>query len=443
MEENAHSPADTSVSERVTDAIHHAPIGPLQIGVFVIGFVLSMLEGFDVLAIAFASVSIQRELNLTPDQMGILFSSGLLGMMLGAMMLTLLSDLLGRRRMILAALTLSGVSMVLTPLPESLWAIAALRLLTGVGVGVLLATVATIVAEFAPVRWRSLMVNASLAGFAFGAVVGGIVSAEIIGVYGWGSIFYGGGALTLMLVLLVWIGLPESPEFLLSRRPQGALESLNRILAKLDMQPLERLDPPREEAQKGLLSGGPGQLLSSEWRGRTLLLWLSFGFSYGGLYFLLNWIPQIVNAAGASETVSIYALTAFNVGAVAGILLLGVLSGQGRTSLMVGVFFVACAASMMVFPFVQGDVILLVCGLMGGLIQGAVVGLYVCGTILYPAEVRATGVGWGIGLGRIGGVVGPYLAGQLLALELSVPWLFFIFAAPLLISAWAALRLRV
>lgn len=431
--------ATQTAAQAVTAAIEQPKVRPLQYAVFTVCFILSMLEGFDVLAISYASVAISEQLLLPPTQVGLLISAGLLGMTLGALFLSILSDMYGRRRMILIALTISGSSMCATGLAESLWLIGLLRVITGLGVGILLATVTTTVSEFMPMRHRSLAVGMATAGYAVGATLGGLVAAGLIGRYGWPSLFYGGGVLTLLMVVIVWFVLPESPHFLALRRPAGALGGINRVLT--------RLGSPRLTALEGEVQAvhrpGPGRLLSGDLRRRTLWLWLCFALAFATLYFLFGWIPKIVADSGISQQIAIYALTFFNLGAIVGVGGLGYaarLFGLGR---MILIFMLLGALLMLVFPFTEGVALLALCTVLGALVQGGFVGLYAVAASIYPSEVRATGIGWGIGLGRIGAVLSPYIAGVLLEQGLSPLVLFAIFAALLASSALLVTQLKV
>lgn len=429
----------SSTADAVAQAIDRGRISPRQYLVLGVCFILSMLEGFDVLAISFASVAIAQEFALPQDQLGLLISAGLLGMTVGALFLAALSDIFGRRRMILVALTLAGTSMVATGLAQGLWSIALLRVATGLGIGIMLATVTANVAEFAPERHRSLAVGMVTAGYPMGATLGGFASATAIGEYGWPSIFYGGGGLTLLMMLAVWLAMPESPRFLAARQPPGALDAINRTLRGFGMAPLQKLQGPAQAAARP----GPDKLLTPQLRARTLWLWLCFGLCFATLYFLFGWIPKIVSDAGIDAAIAIYALTFFNLGAVAGVGGLGKMADLIGLSRMIALFLALGAALMVVFPFVDGWALMLLCAVLGALVQGGFVGLYAAAAAIYPPQVRATGVGWGIGLGRIGAVLSPYVAGVLLEQGMTPLTLFCIFAAFLLLGAGMVRQLRV
>lgn len=429
--------------QSVTRAIDERPVGFLQIVIFAVCFTLSMLEGYDVLVISFASVSLSEQLGLTSDRLGVLISAGLLGMTIGALFLATLSDLFGRRRMILIALVLSGLSMCATGMATSLWSIALLRVFTGIGIGILLATVTAVVAEFMPERRRSLAVGVATSGYALGATLGGVMSASLINVYGWPTLFYGGGVLTLFMVLVVLWVLPESLQFLLLRQPAGALQRANKTLVKMKLPTLKSLGDKPSVIKRAGVQG----LLSEGLRQQTLLLWLAFGLAFGSLYFLFGWIPKLTVDAGVSETAAIYALTFFNLGGLVGVALLGQMAIYAGLSRMILIFMLLGGGLMVAFPFTTYNTYLLLtlCAFLGAMVHGGFVGLYSAAAKLYPPEVRVTGVGWGIGLGRVGAVISPYAAGVLYAdgQGLGVTGLFLLFAFILALSALVVSRLRV
>lgn len=435
------SPAAPSLSAEaaIKALFEKSQVSALQLKILAICFMLSMLEGFDVLAISYASVAISEQLSLPADQLGLLISAGLLGMTIGALFLAILSDMFGRRRMILIALVISGSSMCATGLTDSAWLIGALRIATGLGIGILLATTTAVVSEFMPEKHRSMAVGVTLAGYPAGAMLGGFLSAGLIEQYGWPAIFFGGGALTLLMVIVIWFVLPESLQFLVLRQPANALDRANRTLGKLGFPLLKALAPQAEMPPRP----GPRRLLQQDLRSRTLWLWAAFGFAYGTLYFLFGWIPKIVSNSGVEQSIAIYALTFFNLGAVIGNSSMGQIAkyiGLGRVIILL---MLLGAGFILLFPFFGGIALMALSALAGATIQGSFAGLYAAAAHIYPAEVRSTGIGWGIGLGRVGAVISPYLAGVLLAQGTAPVVLFSIFAATMVLSAMCVRRLRI
>jgi len=424
------------------DVIDRGRITSTQVLIITIALVLNMLDGFDVTAMAFTAHSIGEALQIPPHQLGIVFSVALAGMMIGAMFIAPFSDVIGRRNMLLICVTAIGVSMIATGYTTALWQLIVLRTITGLGVGSMLASLATITAEYTPSKYRSLTVVAITAGYPLGATLGGFIAAPMLPVYGWQSVFLAGGAATLFMVVVVYYWVPESLQFLISRQPPHALDKINQALVQMNKEPLKEL-PPAPHSEHGdkanVLS-----LLTPERRAKTLQLWSTFFFCFISLYFLMSWIPKLVVNSGLSEAQGVYGAVAFNGGGVIGILSLGWLASRQQLSKLIGIFLSVTAVAMVVFASAADKLpLLLSLFFIGYFLQGGFTGLYAVAAKIYPTEVRTTGVGWAIGLGRFGAVVGPYIGGIFIATGMSMEMNFFIFALPMAVAGILALRLRV
>ncbi|NHN36381.1 MFS transporter [Pseudomaricurvus alcaniphilus] len=426
----------------IREVIDHGPVVPTQILVVVIALLLNMLDGFDVTAMAFTAHSIGEQLGISPDQLGIVFSVALAGMMIGAMFIAPISDVIGRRNMILICVTAIGTSMYVTGYAVSLWQLVVLRLITGLGVGGMLASLAAITAEYTPEKYRSLAVVSVTAGYPLGAMLGGFIAAPLIPAFGWESVFFAGGAATLAMVIAVYFLMPESLQYLATKQPANALHNFNAVLKRLGRTPIAALpaiDPRKHGDKANVLS-----LLTEARRGKTINLWLTFFFCFICLYFLMSWIPKLVVNAGLSETQGVYAAVAFNGGAVVGIVCLGYMATRIGLSALIGTFLSTSALGMIIFAFADGvDNLILYLLVIGFLLQGGFTGLYAVAAKIYPTELRSTGVGWAIGLGRFGAVVGPYIGGIMIASDVSMEINFVVFAVPLFIAGCLAYRLRV
>ncbi len=434
--------ADTEEVNLIRNVFDHGRIAGIQVLIIAISILLNMLDGFDVTAMAFTVHSIGEELQIAPDQLGLVFSVALAGMMMGAMFVAPWSDIIGRRKMILICVVTIGLSMCLTAFAGSIWSLIVLRGITGLGVGGMLASLAAMASEYAPAKYRSLAVVTITAGYPLGATVGGFIAAPMIPVYGWESVFLAGGTVTLLLGLAAYFWMPESLHFLLARGGSGALPKINNILARMNQPELEAL--PEMEVGAHSDKANVFSLLTHERRNRTLILWTCFLFCFVSLYFMMSWIPKLVVTAGMSESTGVYASVAFNGGAILGIILLGWMSARIGLTNLISTFLAGSAILMIAFAYAEGVKYLFPSlFVIGFLMQGGFVGLYAVATKIYPTEVRTTGVGWAIGLGRFGGVVGPYIGGILIASGVSMEINFIIFAIPLLIGGVIAYILAV
>jgi len=407
----------------------------------------NMLDGFDITAMAVVAGSVASDLGLTPDRLGWVFSFALLGMMAGAMLLAPVSDIVGRRKIIIVSVTLVGVSILLTANATTLTEFVVLRFLSGVGAGAMLACQATLAAEYSPEKYRALSVAAVTSGYPLGAMFTSVAAGLIMPEYGWRGMFWFGGGVTLVMGLVAWLLIPESLKYLFERRPGNTLERANKILRKLKKEVLTELP----QVSVGQRSMSPGlvatmrQLLAKEHIRTTLTLWSTFFLCFATLYFLLSWIPKLMEDAGHGFDAGRRAFFLFNLGGVIGIYLLGLLSIRWKLTNLIFVLLFLSAVGMVVFAMAPTNLSLLLSIIfaVGLLQQGGFTGLYGAAAKAYPTEMRSTGIGWAVGLGRSGAVAGPAAAGYLIAAGLDMSANFYIFALPMAIGGVIAYRLHI
>jgi benzoate transport len=406
-------------------------ISAWQYATILVCFLMNILDGMDVLVISYCAPAIAQSWDVSPETLGVVFSAGLAGMTLGALLLAPFADHIGRKKMILLSAFLMGTSIFLTAYSTSVGMLMTLRFLSGIGIGSMLASTAALVAEFTPEKSKSFWISGVLAGYPVGAVLSGLVAAKVVPELGWESMFKIAGLASFVTVPLILVFLSESVEFYLKKQPQGALEKANKVLVKMGKPLLAQLPPVQPKAV-----GIPvKELLTPAYRQSTLQLWIALFFAFGSLYFLTSWIPKLATNAGLSMSLAIYAGTVFNGGAFIGILTQGYFSSHFGLKKTISVFFILTALLMACFRFFIGsDILLLVFGLLGFGIQGGFVGLYAVAARMYPTEFRTTGVGWAIGSGRLGGVIGPAAGGVLVGMGLTMAANFLIFAIPTLIA---------
>lgn len=396
-------------------------------------FLMSVLDGMDVLVVSYCAPMIAEDLSLGPKALGFVFSAGLIGMAIGAIFLAPLADRFGRKKLILVSALIMGLSVLLTAFSETILELIIMRLISGLGIGCMLATTATLTSENVLNNSKDFWVSLVISGYPVGAVVSGYVAAAIIPSYGWESMFVLAGLTTLITIPLIFFFLSESPQFYLKKQPDGALEKVNRILAKMNFKPLDCLpDIGLITTNNSLVS----QLFSNKHKISTLQLWAALFFAFGCLYFLISWIPKLATDAGLSIELAIYAGTIFNIGAFFGIILQGYFSSKIGLKKTISIFLFLTFLLMVSFRlFVGTDILLLIYFLLGFSLQGGFVGLYAVATRLYPTEFKNTGVGWAIGMGRVGGILAPLIGGFLISVGLSMSANFFIFSIPALFAS--------
>lgn len=444
----AESAAPELSTDVVAEVIDNGHVSGQQILVVGLCMFFNMLDGFDITAMAIVAGSVSQELQLTADRLGLIFSFALAGMMVGAMVLAPVSDIIGRRKLIILSVTLVGISILFTANASTLTEFMILRFVSGLGAGAMLACQAALAAEYSPEKYRSLSVASTTAGYPLGATMTAVVAGFIMPEYGWRGMFWFGGGVTLAMGGIAWIFIPESLKFLFERRPANALERVNRILLKLKKDTIAELPviaQERARQTKGFFRNMT-TLLAKEYRVTTLILWTTFFLCFATLYFLMSWIPKLMEQTGYSAETGHFAFFLFNLGGVIGIFALGTLSTRWRLTNLVFVFLSLSAVCMVIFAAAPNrlNFLLIVIFFTGILQQGGFTGLYAIAAKVYPTEIRSTGIGWAIGLGRSGAVLGPAAAGFLIAAGLSMSANYYVFAVPMalggLISYWLKVK---
>ncbi|MFM1879251.1 MAG: hypothetical protein RLZZ241_2117 [Bacteroidota bacterium] len=404
-----------------------ASMSAVNYGTLLVCFLMNILDGMDVLVISYCAPAIAKSWAVGPEALGIVFSSGLAGMTMGALLLAPYADHIGRKKMILLSALLMGVSVLLTAWAGSVTQLIALRFISGIGIGSMLASTATLSAEYAPSKSRDFWVSFVISGYPVGAVLSGMVAAWVVPSYGWQTMFVLASMASFITLPLIYLYLSESIEFYLNKQPQGGLQKANLLLQKMHLEPLAEY-PPQTTQNSGI---PVGKLFGSELRAATLKLWLALFMAFGCLYFLTSWIPKMAESTGLSMELAIYAGTVFNGGAWLGIISQGYFSSRVGLKKTIAVYLILTGLLMVVFRWFLGtDALLFIFGLLGFFLQGGFVGLYALAARTYPTFFRATGMGWSIGIGRLGGVIGPAAGGILIGMGLLMATTFTIFAVP-------------
>lgn len=401
---------------------------------------LNVLDGFDVMVMSFTAAHVAGEWSLTGKQVGLALSAGLFGMAAGSLFLAPLADRFGRRVIILACLWIITLGMLWSGFSRSIWELVSLRMLTGVGIGGMLASVGVIAAEYSTPAKRTLVMSLYTIGYPIGATVGGIVAVWMIQWLGWRSVFVAGAALSLVTIPLVMRLLPESIDFLLERRPPQALARLNALLTRMSMQALSAL-PPKAQAAT---SGGYAQLFAPGLRWTSVLIAAAFFLQMFGTYFVLSWTPKLLVNAGMSAEQGITGGVLLNLGGVAGGAVFGWLSTRLGLRPLIVLFLFATSAALALFGLFSAElaVAFAIAIAIGFTLFGSMGGLYALAPAIYDASVRTTALGWAIGVGRIGAILSPLVVGVLVDAQWSAEHLYYLCAVPMGLAALTVLRLR-
>jgi AAHS family 4-hydroxybenzoate transporter-like MFS transporter len=429
---------ETPSTVNVRECINEQPFGRYQLLVTVLCGLVVFLDGFDTQAIGYVAPAIIKEFGVSRASLSPVFSASLIGLMLGALIGGPVADRFGRRPVLLAGVVFFGIMSLLTVMANSIGSLLVLRLLTGLGLGCVMPNAIALTSEYAPERIRSTAVMVMFSGFSLGAALGGLVAAVLIKDFGWRSVFITGGILPLLGAVAVWRLLPESVRFLVLNG--GDKQRIATIMQKIN--PAFIGKAVRFIADEHKEAKFPVRQLFADKRALlTTLLWLLFFMSLMDLYFLSNWLPTVINDAGIPISSAALITAMLQVGGTVGTLLLGrVLDKVSPFLALSGVYLLAAAFIFSVgYAGVSPTALMATIFGAGFFLVGGQIGANALAAKAYPTSMRATGVGWSLGIGRIGSVLGPVIGGILLSMKMDMHHLFLIGAVPVFIAAIAAL----
>ncbi len=413
---------------------------PFQIAAITMLFCLNALDGFDVLAVAFAAPGLTKDWNITPGGLGLVISLGLFGSGFGSLIIAPLGDRIGRRPMIFWSLGAMGVGMLLCAAATAVGTLSVGRLITGIGVGAVVPCSAALTAEYANRRYRDFAVILFAIGFPVGGLVGGGVSSMLLHHFTWRAIFATGGIATVLLTIApIWL-VPESIDYLFVRRPANSLQRVNAILRRLRQAAMTALPVAATNQKKrsplDILSQ-PALLLV------TLLVTLSYALHNATLYYSLNWIPKLVVDLSLTQSDGAAVAAYCSGGGVVGALIVAWLSTRFDVKVLTIVLLLGTAVSLWIYARTPGNFssLIAVASILGACLYGGQASLYALMTKSFPVHVRTTGVGFVTGVGRLGGILSPIVSGYLLGIGLRNVQVSSVMALGSLLGAVALLLL--
>jgi MFS transporter, AAHS family, 4-hydroxybenzoate transporter len=404
-----------------------------------------MADGFDLLNASIAGPALIKEWGISRASLGPVFSASLVGFFVGAPFFGYLGDRFGRRLAIITSLILVGVTTWAcawaTNLQDLLW----LRFLSGLGLGGVLPNVIALSAEFTPKRLRATVLVVIAMGISLGGMVPGIVGVTLMPTYGWPVIFVVGGIVPLVVGLGMMFAIPDSIKFMVLRG--GHDEAVARLARKLDptltIEPGTRfvLDHAEGSAKT---RGSPLALFRHGWAAVTALVWLIFVLNLMANNLMNAWLPMIVQSSGHSAAQGAYAGSLYQLGGTIGGLCMGILIDRFGLKVLVAAF--ALAVPVLVFagtPGISDSLLLAMAFFSGCVIIGMQTALNASAGLIYPTDLRANGVGYALGVGRVGSIAGPLLGSLLTRLEMPSATFFYVTAiGPLLCAGCCVLLLR-
>jgi AAHS family 4-hydroxybenzoate transporter-like MFS transporter len=406
-----------------------------QFSVIAICFGIVALDGFDTQSIAFVAPALRESWQVSPALFGPLFGAGLFGTLIGSIVLGSLADRFGRKPMVAVSTLLFGVMTLMCATATSIEQLGLYRFVAGLGLGGAIPNVLALISEYSPKRVRATVIVITFAGFPIGAVLGGMASARIIPAFGWESVFIVGGVLPVLLLPIILLWIPESARYL-SMQPDRH-GKLSEVLARIDPDlasvDLDQINMPPARSKsipvRNLFAGG-----RAAW---TMLLWLLTFTTLLLGYFLVNWTPLLLVDAGLDHHQAIMGVVALNLGGIIGGIIIGRISDKRGPFMAIGTaFFVGAIFVGTVGLMIQSTatVLLGLIFVVGLCVFGAQLNLSAVSATYYPIYMRSTGIGWNMGIGRFGSVVGPTIGGALIAYGLARGQMFLSATIPAVIA---------
>ncbi len=436
------------------DALLKSPMTTMQVVIIAITIFLNALDGFDVLSISFASPGIRAEWGLGPQALGFVLSAELIGMALGSIFLGGLADKIGRRPTVLGCLVVMATGMymatssgfVVGGIVEPVFSLfvagevdprladlATWRIVTGLGIGGMLAAINAVAAEFSNAKRRDISVAIMSIGYPVGAATGGFITSAGLELSEWRSVFQFGAVVTLTMIPIVFFFMPESVHWLARKQPKNALEKINRTLKKIGHASVAALPAVSAEVRKRSV----GDIFRGSLLPITVIVTIAYFFHITTFYFIVKYVPTLVVDMGFAPSSAGQVLSWLNVGGATGGTVVGLLAMRYNVKFItIGVMLVS-TVMVTLFGRAPADLtaLILICMASGFFTNGAITGMYALFARAFPTHARAFGTGFAVGVGRGGSVLAPNLAGALFAAQLGTPTVSMIMALGSLFAA--------
>jgi MFS transporter, AAHS family, 4-hydroxybenzoate transporter len=423
-----------------TDALINArKIGRLQLLVGVLGGVALLVEGFDTSVIGYIAPQITRLWHVPNSTLGTILTADMVGLLLGYLFLSPLSARVGHKRMVVACTTAFGALTFLTIMSSSVGMLIGFRFITGIGVGGAMPSAVALTGEYFPERVRSTSITLIYIGFSLGQIAAGVVAGFLLEPFGWRAVLATGGIGTLVLAALFVFALPESLEFLINRGDDRsrAVRILGRVAPELSIGNTTRLIAGRQ----GLRKVRVGQLLEEGRALGTVFIWVGMFMNLMIYFFLQKWLTSLLVQVGLSQQTAITATTVGLAGGIVAAFIIGPLMDRFGPYMVVAGLFALSAVSVVAMAQVLSSpapfIVIAVSTFVGFCLSGGQKANNALSVYFYPTALRGTGLGWALGIGRIGGVFGPFVAGFLLTSGWTPAELFYAASMPVLIGAIA------
>jgi MFS transporter, AAHS family, 4-hydroxybenzoate transporter len=424
-----------SSSFNVSELIDTQPLGAFQVRIVALCALVALLDSLDLQSIGLAAPAMIADLHIRPSSLGAVFSAALAGLALGAFSFGLLADRVGRKAVLVGATVCFGLFTICTALAPNLNVLLVYRFCAGLGLGGAMPSFISLTSEYVPRRLRAPVVAVLWAGFPLGGIVGGVLASWIIPALGWQSVFWVGGVLPLLVGAILVVALPESISFLVATAaPADRVRRLLRKAFPAAAVPADATFVLNEERASGV------SVLRLFAMGRavgTTVLWISFFIVFMMLVTNSAWAPTLLKREGMEISQSALAMAVYNLGAMIGTVVAGWLVVRIGAAVVLPIVMVGSAVSLGLVGYAAPSAPLVTTleGLFGLFLGCGSSGLIALAAIHYPTAIRSTGVGWAMGMGRVGSFAGPLAVGSLVATGLSTVGVFVALGLPALVAA--------
>ncbi|HEX4369662.1 MAG TPA: MFS transporter [Rhodopila sp.] len=429
----------TTTSPSATEAaLEGQRIGALQLRVAAICLLAQTFDGYDLSSIGMAAPALSQAWHLPGPAFASSFVMSSVGIMVGALASGPIGDRMGRKPVLIASLILLAASSFACVHVTTIPMLAALRFVTGMGIGTLMPATVALASDYLPSRVRASMIMIVFTGAPLGGFLGGQLVAQLLPVYGWTSIFVVGGVLPLLLLPVALFWLPESPRFLLKK---GRLTPRARaMLIGLNI----AVDQNQHEVD--IATGNPVALLFRDGLAvTTVLVWTLYFSNLLSMYLIGYWLPTVLHMSGLTPADSVFAASLRDAGPLLSIFLIAPLSQRFMPQSVVAVSLAGGVVAIAVIGLANLPYLPLLATifLVGCCTTGSMTGINGMIGALYPARVRNTGMGWALGVGRLGGIGGPWLGGLLLGMGWPPRQIFLFACVTAAIATVSVVLLRV
>lgn len=422
------------MTNNIAELIDDAPLGAFHIRLIVLCGMVVLIDGYDLISMGMALPTLAKDWGMPPSEFGGAMAAALVGVLFGSAFAGYMADKVGRRWTLIAMLFIASVFMWLCATASSMNELIAYRFATGFGAGGSIPVAVALTSEYAPSRYRYILVLTMYVGAPLGSAVGGFVAPPLIEQFDWPGIFYFGSVLPIVVCIVLALFLPESIKFLTARgKPADVIRRLlTRVRPGVDTSNTAFIV---EEAPQ---QRGPiGELFGERRTQKTLILWVIFFAAQFVLFLVSLWLPTVYEAAGRAPAKALNALGFYNTGAAAGALTIGLLADKFGAPRTLKITFPFAAVALTVLGFTSGSdgLFFSVAFVAGGAAIGSSLCLGPLAASLYPTHARSTGVGWALGIGRAGSIIAPFAGATIVGMGATIESFFLVAAAAPLVCA--------